>query len=281
MNLKICELSAISVRKDAKEDSLLTSQLLFGEIVSVLTEIKSWSYVTILKDKHEGWVLSAQLSPLVETIAETHLQPSYSIDLAHLLNNGTDDIPIVIGSTFYQFDGMSCRQGGKQFFYNGSIFNPRHIHPSVSIALKLANKYLHAPYLFGGKTPFGIDASALIQMVFQIMGIQLPRFHFEQVNFGTQVEFYADTQAGDVAFFDDERGIICHVGLLLGDSQIMHTHDRVRIDPIDMYGIPDPSSKKYMYKLRIIKRFLPNLPKTNSAINPEHADQTGQVSIFQ
>jgi hypothetical protein len=281
MNLKICELGAVSVRKDAKEDSLLTSQLLFGDLVSVLTEIQSWSYVVILKDKHEGWVLTAQLSAAIQADEASLLQPCYSIDLAHLINNGTQEIPVVIGATFYQFDGMSCVQGGKRYIYNGSIFNPRHIHPSVSIALKLAHKYLQAPYLFGGKTPFGIDASALIQMVFQIMGIQLPRFHFEQVNFGTQVEFYADTQAGDVAFFDDERGIICHVGLLLGDSQIMHTHDRVRIDPIDMYGIPDQSSKKYMYKLRIIKRLLPTLPNATGAINPDNAEQSGQVSIFQ
>lgn len=279
MTYKICELNLVCIRKDASEDSLMTSQLLFGEIVMVIAEHDQWNYIQSTLDYHEGWVLAAQLQ-LIDF--EYHkLNPHYCLDLVNVLTIQNETVPILLGSNFYQFDGMSFNHGKKKFFYNGNIIHPEKIEADSKYAQKLIFKYLNTPYLFGGKSPFGIDASALIQMVFRMMGIMLPRFHFEQVKFGEIVEFYSHTQVGDLVFFDDNRGTINHVGMLLGDSKIIHVHDKVRIDLIDMYGIIDSDTKKYMYKTRIIKRLLPTDAFKQGAIEDNSFNNTNQISIFE
>jgi hypothetical protein len=279
MNFKICELSLVCVRKDASEDSLMTSQLLFGEIVMVLTVHESWYYIRSIIDHHEGWVIAAQLKDF--ELEKANLKANYCLDLVNIITVENENIPVLIGSNLFQYDGMSFKHGVKKFFYNGSIVNPEKTDPNSKLAQKLVLKYLNSPYLFGGKSPFGIDASALVQMVYRLMGIYIPRYHFEQVKNGENVEFYTNAQLGDLVFFDDERGTIIHVGMLIGDGQIIHVHDKVRIDPIDMYGIIDANTQKYIYKSRIIKRLLPTEEHIPGVIVEKNNSDLAQTSIFE
>ena len=112
------------------------------------------------------------------------------------------------------------------------------------------------PYLWGGKTAFGIDCSGLTQMVYKQLHINIPRDAYQQAEIGTTVAFVGETRVGDLAFFDNAEGRITHVGIMLNNQQIIHASGKVRIDTLDHHGIFDAETKQYSHKLRIIKRIM-------------------------
>jgi len=122
--------------------------------------------------------------------------------------------------------------------------------------IKVASLYLNSPYLWGGKTPFGIDCSGLTQMIYRINGYRIPRDANQQSEFGDTLSFIDESEPGDLAFFDDKEGKITHVGMLLENNYILHAHGRVRIDGIDQTGIFNMEKQKHSHKLRIIKKIL-------------------------
>jgi hypothetical protein len=119
-----------------------------------------------------------------------------------------------------------------------------------------AGLFLGTPYLWGGRSRYGIDCSGLTQTVFRLCGITLPRDSGPQSKVGEVVSFLQEAKTGDLAFFDNDEGRIVHVGIMLGNSQILHASATVRIDPIDNYGIIHREEGDRTHKLRVIKRFI-------------------------
>ena len=112
------------------------------------------------------------------------------------------------------------------------------------------------PYLWGGKSTFGIDCSGLTQQVYKLGGYELPRDAYQQAELGEVLSFVEEAEPGDLAFFDNADGKIIHVGIILGDYKIIHAHGKVRIDPFDSNGIFNTDSQKYSHKLRFIKKVI-------------------------
>ena len=146
-----------------------------------------------------------------------------------------------------------CKVEDTVFSYEGGTVISS-VKKTTEELLNTAKLFLNAPYLWGGKTIFGIDCSGFTQLVYKLSGYKLPRDAWQQAELGHPLSFVEEAQAGDLAFFDNEEGKIVHVGIILPNNEIIHASGKVRIDKFDHYGIFHSENKKYSHMLRVIKR---------------------------
>jgi cell wall-associated NlpC family hydrolase len=97
-------------------------------------------------------------------------------------------------------------------------------------------EYLNTPYLWGGTSKRGIDCSSFVQTVmYQSLGIMLPRTSYEQSNVGVDVP-RSELKFGDLLFFDTmNKGRTTHVGIYLSDGYFVHSgsHTGVAVASLD------------------------------------------------
>lgn len=281
MNYGICPLSVVPIRSSASDKSEMVSQLLFGETVEILETKASWSRIRCTWDNYIGWADAKQLKPLPSSDLENYKQNfAYSLELVQGAMGDGYYLPITIGATLPEFDGMHFRLNGSSFTFSGQAISPKDTQLSTALILKIARRYLYAPYLWGGRSPMGIDCSGFSQIVFKMAGVAIPRDASEQVHIGHMVDFNEQAQAGDLAFFENKKGNISHVGILLSKNEIIHASGQVRIDKIDHYGIFNSITEKYTHKLRVIKRLLPTTEELNTIAPEEKEDVQNQVRLF-
>jgi hypothetical protein len=251
----ICALSHVPVRREPSDKSELITELFFGECYTVTVRQGNWLHVKNAADQYEGWIDFKQHLPVTNAyFAEwkNQLHPN-ALDIVQTVSNGTLRIPILLGSTLPFFDGITLSLGDQKFSFQGRASNPS-LPFKINFLKKIALSYLKAPYVWGGRSVFGIDCSGFVQQVYRICGFQLPRDAWQQVSHGEEVHFAAQTRSGDLAFFDNAEGRIVHVGLMLEENQIIHAHGEVRIDTLDHQGIYNAGRKRYTHQLRIIRR---------------------------
>lgn len=278
----LCPLSVVPVRASASESSDMVSQLLFGELVETIeTKGRLWSRVRCQWDNLVGWVATNQLQAITPSEFITFNEHfAYNLELTQAVMGADFFLPITLGAQLPNFDGMRFQLADAVYTFSGQAVFPKDITPNADFLLKIARRYLHAPHLSGGRSPFGIDSSGLVQIVFKIGGIHLPREAAHQVFMGETIDFVEQAQAGDLAFFEDRMGRIAHVGILLPNLQILHAYGKVRIDNIDHFGIYNHHESRYTHKLRVVKRVLQKLPlPVKDAAQP--ADLvTNQIELF-
>ncbi len=249
MQYGYCHLSVIPVRAAADESGELINQFLFGEFFKVLEKRKLSSRVRNVFDSSEGWISNSQFLMISNEDFENLKanQPEYSKDLVSFAAiSAANLLPVILGSRInktpflkYSFEGNSIKSTQKK----------KNLLQTVLL-------YLNAPFLKGGRTPFGIDASGLTQMTYKINGYTLKRSVIEQSGQGDALSFIEESEPGDLAFFDNKEGIINHVGIVLEDNYIIHAHGKVRIDRIDHTGIFNAENNQYSHKLRVIKKII-------------------------
>ncbi len=257
MNYGLCPLSVVPVRSSAADKSEMVSQLLFGELVEILERKGSWLRIRCVWDNYLGWVDRKQICPITPSEKDRYESNiAYSLEIVQGVMGEDFFVPITLGATLSDFDGINFFYNNRNCTFSGQVINPVEIKPSSELLLKIARRYLHAPYLWGGRSPMGIDCSGFTQMVFKMMGIKMPRDAYQQVERGRLIDFVEQSQPGDLAFFENRKGKITHVGLLLPEGHIIHASGQVRIDRIDHYGIYNEGLQKYTHKLRVVKRIL-------------------------
>jgi gamma-D-glutamyl-L-lysine dipeptidyl-peptidase len=255
----ICLFSIVPARKEPNNTSEMLTQLLFGEHYTVLENKEGWIRIKTAFDHYECWINAKQH----QALSDNHFKqlqkqpPVYSNDLVHTMYNKLNRLsfPILIGSTLPFFENKKLSFEAFVFEYDGQVIHANAKKPIKEI-LSTAFLFLNSPYLWGGKSPFGIDCSGFTQMVYKLNGYVLPRDAYQQVELGSPLSFVDEAEAGDLAFFDNEEGKIVHVGILLNKQEIIHASGCVRIDAFDHYGIFNKDTKKYTHLLRVIKRIL-------------------------
>ena len=215
------------MRAEPSDKSELISQILFGETFSIVESHEKWSKVKNTIDGYEGFIDNKQLG--LEEVQD-NISPPLPFPVVHQ----------------------------QRFYPAGSILDFANEYQPWSDITECAKSFLGTPYLWGGRTHAGIDCSGFTQMVFRLMGKNIPRDAYQQAECGEVISFIEETQNGDVAFFDNTEGRIIHVGIIIKKPSnqfptIIHASGEVRIDTLDNEGIKKENGEQ-SHRLRIIKR---------------------------
>ncbi|QEC78966.1 C40 family peptidase [Mucilaginibacter ginsenosidivorax] len=243
------KLSVIPVRVMPSDTSELDTCLLFGEQVEILEEKGNWIKVSGLFDHYGGWVDSKQLSfvgdpPAVE-------KPVIAESLFAWAESKERRILVPRGAVLPNFHDGYLSLDGYNFKYDGKVYQ-EYDGACADRAITLAKDYLGVPYLWGGRSPFGIDCSGFMQVVFMLCGIELPRNASQQVLQGELVNF-ENRSPGDLVFFAS-NGKVFHVGMLADRERIIHASGEVRIDKITPNGIFHSDEQSHSNNIFAIKR---------------------------
>ena len=260
MNFGISTLSIIPVRKEPSERSEMVTQILFGEHYEIIESMVGWCHIKLACDQYEGWIDQKMVSPLSpRSYAKLVGSASaVSTDIFTIIPvNGEQNLMIVSGSSLpvwrpykkeFRVDREVYQMPGACSY--GEVKNKR------EVIIRQALKYFNAPYLWGGRSPFGIDCSGFTQVIFKTAGISLPRDASQQVSKGTAFSFVEEAEPGDLAFFDNDEGEIIHTGIIWKRNKIIHASGKVRIDNVDQFGIFNVDTRRYTHKMRVMKKLI-------------------------
>lgn len=250
--------TVLPVRNEADERSEMVTQLLFGEYCNIISEKDSFVKIQNHADEYTGWVDKKMLTEISEQ------------DFEQLKNSPIFRVNVPIADVFCLTDKSIYRlsAGSLLPFYNYETNNFRiadkiyQIHPSFITYLPNSSKenviatamiFQNTPYLWGGKSLFGIDCSGFVQTVYSLNGFSLPRDASQQINKGVCIESIENAQPTDLLFFE-KNGKITHVGIYMGNNKIIHASGKVRIDKIDNKGIYNEEFAHYTHNLAGIRR---------------------------
>jgi len=253
MEYGICNLSIVPLRAEASDKSEQVSQILFGEVFEILEWKDNWVKIVTSLDNYPGWIGRLQFTMLGHLAYKKFRQTPPPLTFRavtqawKIVNNSIYYLPM--GSSLAFLEGTTCFIGEERFEIIGEIGETDNLAVT-------AMSFLNVPYMWGGRTHFGIDCSGFSQAVFRLQGINLLRDTSLQVEQGYAINSLHDTKLGDLAFFDNTEGNVVHVGIMLNNEKIIHASGRVKIDKIDEKGIYSEELKRYTHKLRTVRRVL-------------------------
>jgi hypothetical protein len=254
----VCRLALVPVRNGPADAAEQVTQLLFGDHYEVytLSPDKKWISIKVITDQCEGWIDTEQHHSITPEYQEQINQADFkiTIDIASTILYKKSPLTIVMGS-IVPISTSELFKIEEQFAFNG-VSKSLSQRRDYEFLKTIASKYINAPYLWGGKSPFGIDAGGLAQMVFKIAGYTIARHAGQQAAQGKKVKSLSEARPGDLAFFSDKEGKPFHAGILLEDDRIIHSSGRVRIDHINEEGILNAETKIYTHHLMSIRRIL-------------------------
>ena len=253
MERYICENVFVPLRSAPTHKSEMLSQILFGEKYTVIDRSGNWLKINTLFDNYLGWIdMNHHQFTLDENGSSGHVlnRP--------LLCYKADKTKMVLEAGCEVFDPDFVSKSfstGRNVYSTCPEFSENYISTTDSLP-DIAMKFINSPYIWGGRIPSGIDCSGFTQLVYKIYKIKISRDATDQAEEGSLIDFIDDAVPGDLAFFDNSRGRISHVGMIISKGLIIHASGRVRIDSIDHQGIFKNEINGYSHNLRTIRRIL-------------------------
>jgi len=240
--------SVADVRRAPSHPSELVSQAVMGDVVLPLKVEGEW-VLARLDDGYIGWIRSWHV------VATTQLQrddfarrATHRVAVNHsAMQSGPSDeaLPVsdlVIGTplavTGSGPDGWApvelpdARTG---FVRSTHLEKLTHREVSRDQLTATGLRFLGIPYLWGGSTPKGFDCSGLVQRIYRLHGLILPRDSDMQARFGQEkrVDSLDDLAPGDLLFFGRAAQRITHVAMTLPDRLFLHAYGQVRVNSLD------------------------------------------------
>lgn len=251
----VCRLSIVPVHEEAKPSSQVY-QLLFGDAYEVANRSKDKSWFLIKINEVEGWIHRHHHHSISKEYFDQINQADFKItlDIVSTLLYKKSPLPILMGS-IVPISSAELFKMDEQFAFNGnakSIAQKRDSEFVKSIAMK----YLNAPEVIGGRSPFGISSQGLINMAFRIAGYSVPWGIQLQSQVGKKVKDTSSAKVADIAFFKDKKGNIVHAGIIVGENKLIHALGQVRVDHVNDEGILTADTKIYSHELGFIRRVL-------------------------
>lgn len=261
--------SVVPVRTEPREGAEQSTQMLFGELCSVLEQKPRWNRVKLNLDGQEGWVDAKMITPMSDEEYRTYSKALSSaatvvFPMAYAVseNNG-QTIPLSAGTkiTNYQIqitNGASIARFevlGVGFRIDPNMVRTAPLEMNQENLLQAVRFFLNIPYLWGGKNAMGMDCSGFTQTVMGLFGKYLLRNASEQVTQGEAVASLGEAQAGDLVFFDHEDGKISHVGIVIDSERVIHCSGRVKVEKLDESGIFSAERGEYTHHLVAIRRY--------------------------
>ena len=250
----ICNLSIIPLRLEPNDRSEIVSQVLFGEHFEIVEIVKQWSKIKLQFDDYEGWIDTKQYQIISEENYNTLTKEAIILNsdlVEYIIAPNNILLPITIGASLSFLNHSDINTNN----YDFEGLRVSGVKSKIDI-VTTSFLYLNSPYLWGGKTPFGIDCSGFTQMVYKLNGYKLLRDASQQSTQGEVLSFIEESEPGDLAFFDNEEGKIIHVGIILENNYIIHASGKVRIDRIDHLGIYNAEQNRHTHRLRVIKKII-------------------------
>ncbi|MFI5135903.1 MAG: C40 family peptidase, partial [Chitinophagales bacterium] len=215
-----------------------------------------WLRIHTHADDCEGWIDEKQIVRLDPNQFKATQQSSFCLtDLTATAFSKSGSLILVIGSSLPNYSNQHFTINGEDYQTDGDVTQTDNRDLSNRISWN-ALKFAGMPYLWGGRSLFGMDCSGFTNVVFKLSGIKLRRDAWQQSEQGILVSFIDQTRPGDLAFFQNEENRITHVGIILENHKIIHASGKVRIDTIDHYGIYNEEQKRYTHQLRLLKRII-------------------------
>lgn len=193
------------------------SQRVAGQDVELLEEQDDW-FLVRGEDAYEGWVHRGFLSPAPSAGARGSAQMK-RISLGCVVGNPSGSrrsLP------------LGARLSPEETVKSGDVVNETELQtrfPMTAVAItRSAQEFFQgAPYLWGGITPWGADCSGLVQTIYGLHGVKLPRDAWQQLEVGRDAGDLDELETADLAFFtdrDDRRAT--HVAIALGENRLVH-----------------------------------------------------------
>lgn len=255
MDHKICVVPVMPIRAEPSHKSEMVSQLLFGECAVQLDPgDEGWVRIQTQYDHYEGWVTKNQLTDIEEEFYY-EITEEYTTEILSPVSVSGHLMNIPLGSFLKGMRHGEMQWGKFPVIFKGIPWKPDHIPVTEKLIKQFAFKFLNTPYLWGGRSVFGIDCSGFTQSVFRLIGKVLPRDASVQSRCGDELPRKQKPHCGDLAFFKDKDGKIIHTGIMLNDFEIIHSAGKVRVDKLDDYGILNTDTNQHTHQLAVIKRF--------------------------
>lgn len=237
---------------EARVSSPQVSQRLAGHTVAVLSTDGDWLRVRG-EDDYEGWMHRGYVDVSNEPFANSAGQ---RLSLGCVVRDRPDDPAHALPLGAWLRPTQQVMAGG---WADVASLSRKFARDASAIASTAVERFVGTPYQWGGVSPWGADCSGLVQTVFWLHGISLPRDTWQQAEVGSDVGAdVARWATGDLLFFSDRADRrITHVAISLGSRRMVHLalgRGGYAVERLD--GREDPYVTALMTRFIVARRVL-------------------------